>query len=104
MKWGEGMPGELTQHDLNVEKSIAALTEQMKAAFRRIDEQKELTETVHKMAVSMEYMAQEQARQRKKLEELEAKPGRRWETVVGQLISLGVAAGGGFFLSRWTGG
>ena len=53
--------------------------EQVKAAFRRIDEQKEVTETVHRPAVTKEFMAKKQSRQATELEDLKSKPAKRWE-------------------------
>lgn len=50
-----------------------------------------LTVSVERMAVSMESMANEQARQGSRLDEIERKPGKRWETVVVEVIKYAVA-------------
>ena len=95
---------QLTQHDMDVQKALATFTEQIKSVFKRLDEQKALTETVHKLAVTMEFMAKEQARQAKELEELKSKSGKRWDAVVGQIITVAVGAGIGFVMSKIFGG
>ena len=46
-----------------------------------------LAVSVEKMAVSLEAMAAEQKRQGDRLTEMEQKPAKRWETVVGAIIS-----------------
>lgn len=105
------MGEELTQRDLNVEKAIATLTEQIKAAFKRIDEQKMLTEAVSDLASSVKVMAseqkrmsEEQARQRADIDALRMQPAKRWETVVGQLLGLLVAGAAGGALLKLFGG
>lgn len=47
----------------------------------------ELVATVKVLAVNMETMAKEQAKQGAKLSEIEAKPAKRWETAVACLIT-----------------
>ena len=55
----------------------------------------ELVATVKVLAVNMETMATEQAKQGAKLSEIEAKPAKRWETAIACLIT-GII---GFFLN-----
>ena len=78
---------------------LASLDERMKAAFLRIEEQKQLSESVHKLALAMERLTQEQEcmrqdqeRQRADLDALRLKPVRRWETVTNDVIKLIIAA------------
>ena len=47
----------------------------------------ELVSTVKVLAVNMENMAKEQAKQGEKLSEIEGKPGKRWETLTACLIT-----------------
>jgi len=78
---------------------LAGLDERMKAAFLRIEEQRQLSESVHKLALAMERLTQEQEcirqdqeRQRADLDALRLKPVRRWETVTNDVIKLIIAA------------
>lgn len=53
----------------------------------------ELVSTVKVLAVNMENMAKEQVKQGAKLEEIEGKPAKRWETVISCIITAIIAAG-----------
>lgn len=101
------MDEQLRRELSDIAAKIASLEEKVKAAFVRIDEQKELVETVHKLALSMERLTheqerirQEQERQRLDVEAMKMKPGKRWEAVVGDVVKLVVAAGVGAVLVR----
>lgn len=54
-----------------------------------------LTTSVEKMATQMEVMTKEITKQGERLEEIEQKPGKRWETVVGGIITgiIGILIG-----------
>ena len=52
----------------------------------------ELVSTVKVLAVNMENMAKEQVKQGAKLEEIEGKPAKRWETVIACVITCVVTA------------
>lgn len=52
----------------------------------------ELVSTVKVLAVNMENMAKEQVKQGAKLEEIEGRPAKRWETVISCIITCAVTA------------
>lgn len=54
-----------------------------------------LTTSVEKLAVSIENMVKEQARQGEKIEELESRDGKMWRQVVGYIITavIGIVVG-----------
>ena len=58
----------------------------------------ELVASVKVLAVNMESMAKEQAKQGAKLEEIESKPAKRWETIISCIITALVTAGVMYFL------
>ena len=106
----EGMQEELK--GINV--TLGKHSEQIKAALKRIDEQAQLTETVHKLATSIELLVAKQeitsekvAETNKKLEaithdveDIKQKPAKRWDDSV-KAILLGLIAGiVAFFLSK----
>ena len=47
----------------------------------------ELVSTVKVLGVNMENMAKEQAKKGEKLEEIEGKPGKRWDTLIACIIT-----------------
>lgn len=57
----------------------------------------ELVSTVKVLAVNMENMAKEQAKQGARLNEIEGKPGKRWETLVACVITCIVTAAFAYF-------
>lgn len=78
-----------------INKSIAALETNVKAAFKRIDEHKALVDTVHSIALTMERTVHRQdeackdiAAMQAEINALKEKPAKRWDHV----ISTGVAA------------
>ena len=52
------------------------------------EQQKELTVSVQKLAVSMERMLKEQEQQGKRLETLEGRDGEKWRNVTGYIITF----------------
>lgn len=60
----------------------------------------DLTISVNRMAVSLETMAKELAKQGQKLEAIEAEPGKKWEQAVSIVISVVITAVATFFLTR----
>lgn len=101
------------EHILQIERELndiratqAAAEEQHRTIFRRLDQQDKLIESVNNLATSNKLLAEEQKRQGKRIdglcddvEEIKAKPAKRWEgvvekiiyTIVGALISLALA-------------
>lgn len=91
-------PEQLTAAILKIQTDMATLTEQTKGMWKRIDEQKALTESVHKIAMSLEVQSQEMKQMRKEqekmqvdLEEIKAEPGKKWKTTVAQVTSILIA-------------
>ena len=60
----------------------------------------DLTISVNRMAVSLETMTKELAKQGQKLEAIEAEPGKKWEQAVSIVISVVITAVATFFLAR----
>jgi len=92
---------------VDMRQSITRMEEQIKGAFHRIDEQKKLAESVHQLAVSVSAQTLElkQMRRdmdifRKDVDELKAKPAKRWEAAVGQIVSLIIAAAFGAVIMK----
>lgn len=91
-----------------LQSGLAALRRDMKTAFHRIDEQTKLTDTVHKLALSMRDLAnmQESTKQtvagiRRDVDELKSRPGRRWEMIVTEIMKYCALALMGYLLAKW---
>ena len=79
----------------------------MQAVSARVREQRELVDTVHKLALSVQelataqrYMGEEQQKLRSEVDALRLKPAARWEGLIGHLVSLLVAALVGGLLAK----
>lgn len=86
---------------------LSAVEESSKSAHRRIDEVISLNESVKTLAINMGEMTVEMKQLRdnseklgQKVENIELKPARRWEAVVGQVIQLLLAGVVGYLLSQ----
>ena len=80
--------------------ALARQEEQIKGLARRMDNLEKLTESVNKLAISVERLTAQQAANDTEIEtltgkvnELEAKPAKRWDTVIAAVISALVGAG-----------
>ena len=74
--------------------------EQIKGLARRMDNLEKLTESVNKLAISVERLTAQQKTNDTEIEkltgkvnDLEAKPAKRWDTVIAAIISALVGAG-----------
>lgn len=83
---------------MEIEAELVAHGEQIKTLFRRVDniesEQKttrELARNVDRLAVAMEAMAKEQAKQGQRLETLEQKPVAAMDFVKRQIVSVAIS-------------
>lgn len=86
------------------EATLARLEEQIKTIFNRLDEQKQMMESIHRLATSVELLASAQKSTEKKVdgltkevEEIKYKPAKRWDLIVTALIT-GVMA---FLLAKF---
>lgn len=80
--------------------ALARQEEQIKGLARRMDNLEKLTESVNKLAISVERLTAQQATTDTQIEtltgdvnELKDKPAKRWETVVAAIISALIGAG-----------
>lgn len=92
----EQMAIELT----DARREIIVLNENMKATFKRLDEQKEMASSIHALAISVERQTAELKQQNREIaslradiEAIKAKPARRWEVIISGIISAALASG-----------
>lgn len=96
---------EPTMQDLKIQ--IAEIEKDIKGIWKRIDEQLQLATSVNELATKVEVQGHRLNDLVGKLSELvedikemKAKPARRWETVVSQVIGLIVAALFGVIIAK----
>lgn len=84
--------------DLEHERRLADVENRSKSNTKRLDKLEETTEAINKLATSLQVMAIKQdgmadtlERLDAKVEVIEAKPGKRWESIVEKVI-LGIVA------------
>ena len=85
--------------------AIARMEEQIRGLARRMDNLEKLTESVNKLAISVERLTSQQATTETQIttltedvNEIKAKPAKRWELAVGALISALIGAGIGYII------
>lgn len=95
-------PDDMERSIAQMQSQCAAMRRDIKALFRRMDEQTRLTDTVHQLALSIRDLANKQentqqavASIRQDVDELKSRPGKRWEMVMMEIIKyLALAAAG----------
>ena len=87
-------PEQITQALVDMERENAALKEQTKTIFSRLDKQDQIIELLRTQTSTIGTLADSQARIEKKVnsvmtdvDELKAKPAKRWEAVIGYALS-----------------
>lgn len=88
-------------------ETLARIEEQLKTAFKRIEENRNLAESVHSLAISIERLTNAQESMKKELttltndmEELKARPAKRWDSLIAALISAVIGVLVGMFLRK----
>lgn len=98
---------DLEQRVMEIEKTQAAAEEQHKTLFRRVENLEEEQKTMHAFAVSLEKLANAVGSTEKKVdglckdvEDMKAKPGKRWETLAMDVLKVIVGGLVGFLLVK----
>ena len=102
-------PDEMERSINALKTQAAAMRRDLKTAFRRIDEQTRLTDTVHQLALSIRDLANKQdntqqavASISQDVDELKSRPGRRWESVMMEIIKYFALAAAGYLCAHLT--
>ena len=81
-------------------QALVRQEEQIKGLARRMDNLEKLTESVNKLAISVERLTSQQETTETKIttltgdvNEMKGKPAKRWDTVVAAIISALIGAG-----------
>lgn len=93
--------------DLEHERRLASVEERSKSNTHRLDKLEESTETLNRLATSMEVMAERQEQTTEavlkldgKVTVLENKPAKRWDGLVDKAIWAVIAAFIGYILAQ----
>ena len=85
---------------VQIAEELARQSEQIKALSDRMGNLEKLTESVNKLAISLERLTAKQSATEKQVEnladdvgEIKDKPGKRWETAIAAVISALIGAG-----------
>lgn len=82
----------MDENEIQIRERLTALESSVKSLHKRVDHIEELVESVQKMTVELQHMREDINKVSEKVDELEKKPGKRWDGVVTAVIS---ALGGG---------
>lgn len=98
---------DLDSRVMELEKTQAAAEEQHKTLFRRVENLEEEQKTMHAFAVSLEKLANAIGSTEKKVdglckdvEDMKAKPGKRWEALAMDVLKVIVGGLVGFLLVK----
>lgn len=93
--------------DLEHERRLTAVEDRAASNTKRLNKLEESTEALNRMAISMEVMAEKQDRVADtvdrldvKVEALEGKPAKKWESLEEKVLLTLVAAIIGYFLAK----
>lgn len=82
----------MEQFKIDCTDKIAHIEESVKSAHKRIDEIKDLTESVYRLASSVERMQRDFTDMSGRLRSMEEKPGKRWDLVGTVIITALITA------------
>ena len=92
---------------VDLQKQMAAAEEQHKTLFRRIEKAEELNESVHSLALSVQKLTDSLTNTNKTVtdlctdvDELKAKPGKKWEDLAMDVLKVIVGGVIGFVLVK----
>lgn len=91
-----------------INERVVKVEEQVKTAFHRIEEVQKLTETVHRLATSIELLAQSQKTTERKVDTLASdmdamklRPGKAWDNAVKTILTAVVSAVAAYCLAKF---
>ena len=87
-----------------VYERLTALESSAKSLHKRVDHIEELVESVQAMTVELQHMREDINRLGDKVEEMEKKPAKRWESVVAAIIGAFAGGSATMILTKFIGG
>lgn len=94
--------------DLEHEKRLTEVEERSKSNTKRLDEMKKRQDNLDELVGSVKVLAEREERVESDVKEIKEdvknlaeKPAKRWDALVGQIITIVVAAVAGFILAKF---
>ena len=94
----------MENNEKEVFERLTALESSLKSLHKRVDHIEELVESVQRMTVEMQHMREDLNTIGEKVESIEQKPAKRWDSIVAALLSAFVGGIGGMLLTQLIGG
>lgn len=98
---------DLEKEVVGLQKAMAAVEEQHRTIFRRLDKSEKLADSVSELALSVRDLVNAQTNTDKKITalckdvaEIKDKPGKKWETLGMELLKILLAAAAGLMLAK----
>lgn len=102
------------EHEVEFAQKLATLDQRCQSNTKRLDKMEKMQESLHDMATSVKILAEEQkhtreavekvsegqAKMESRINEIEGKPGKRWDGAVDKLIWLIVGAAAAALLAQ----
>ena len=88
------------EKEAELRERIATIEQDCKSIHRRLDNLEQLTASVHTIATEIKAMRENMNDITQRVDEIERKPTKRYETVVTALITAVIGAVIGYFLKR----
>lgn len=84
-----------------VAAALATLDQRIKSAQHQIDEQKDLISSIHELASEVRFMRTDINKMQKDIDEIKAKPNKRYELVVTTIITAITSGAVGYVISHF---
>ena len=94
----------MDENDVMVRERLTAVESSCKSLHKRVDHIEELVESVQRIAIEVQHMREDLNSVSRTVDELEAKPAKRWDLLITALISAAVSGGFSIWLSHFIGG
>lgn len=94
----------MEENEIQLRERLTAVESSLKSLHKRVDHIEELVESVQKMTVELQHMREDINKVAEKVDEIEKKPAKNWQTIVTGLISAIVGGAGALFVEKLIGG
>ena len=94
----------MEENEIQLRERLTAVESSLKSLHKRVDHIEELVESVQKMTVELQHMREDINKVAEKVDEIEKKPAKNWQTIVTGLISAVVGGAGTLIVEKLIGG
>ena len=94
----------MDENDVRVRERLTEVESSCKSAHKRIDKQEGIIENIRNIVEEIRFMREDLNSVVSKVDEIEKRPAKHWESIISAGISAIVGGGLGFFISHLIGG